>query len=67
MNSEKGVYNVTSINCFDELLILKMLNPCMEYQRVRKNNERCSEVLFQKYLAITINRGQYGSNMYYND
>ena len=67
MNSEKGVYNVTSINCFDELLILKMLNPCMEYQRVRKNNERCSEVLFQKYLNITINRGQYGSNMYYND
>ena len=34
-------------------------------EREKKNNGSCSEVLFQKY--ININRGQYGSNMYYND
>ena len=67
MNSKKVVYSVTSICCLDELLILKMLSPCMELERERKNNGRCSKVLYQKYLNITINRGQYGSNIYYDD
>ena len=67
MNSKKVVYSVTSICCLDELLILKMLSPCMELEREKKNNGRCSKVLYQKYLNITINRGQYGSNIYYDD
>ena len=69
MKTEKGVYNVTNIYCLDELKDFKDAESMYGILERGKIIEGVQWCFFKNTLILlfTINRGQYGSNMYYND